>query len=120
MQIDTLPFTPEGYSRAIAILKAKFRKQSEVSAVHIKCITSLPVIVNSNPNRMHELYDKLVISVQALETMNKLKEINGYVRLTLYKLPGIRADIIRPHDDWQEWDFAKLVDSLRRWTDRNP
>ena len=23
-------------------------------------------------------------------------------------------------DNWQEWDFAKPIDSLRRWTDRNP
>ena len=33
-------------------------------------------------------------NVQALETINKLKEINGYVRLTLDKLPGIRADVV--------------------------
>ena len=48
--IDTLPSTSEGYSRAIAELKAKFRKSSEVSAAHIQCITSLPVISNSNLN----------------------------------------------------------------------
>ena len=52
--------------------------------------------------------------------MNKLKEINGYVRLTLDKLPDITADLVRLDDNCQEWDFAKLVDSLRRWTDRNP
>ena len=62
----------------------------------------------------------LVINVQALETMDKLREINGYVRLTLNKLPGIRADLIRLDDNWQEWDSAKLVDSLRSWTDKNP
>ena len=27
--------------------------------------------------------------------MNKLKEINEYVRLTLDKLPGIHADLVR-------------------------
>ena len=118
--IDAIPFTSEGYLRAIAILKGKFGKPSEVSAAHIQCITSLPIIPNFNTNRMHEFYGKLAIDVQALETMNKLKEINGYVRLTLDKLPGIRADLVRLDDNWQEWDFAKLVDSLRRWTERNP
>ena len=117
--IDALPFTSEGYLRAIAILKAKFGKPSEVSAADIQYITSLPIIPNSNTNRIHEFYGKLVISVQALETMNKLKEINGYMRLSLDKLPGIRADLVRLEDNWQEWDFAKLVDSLRRWTERN-
>ena len=67
--IDTLPFTSQGYSRAIAILKAKFGKPSEVSATDIQCITSLHVITNSNPNQIHEFYEKLVVSVQDLETM---------------------------------------------------
>ena len=52
--------------------------------------------------------------------MNKPKEINDYVRLTLDNLPGIRADLVKLDDNWQKWVFAKLVDSLRRWTDRNP
>ena len=81
---------------------------------------SLPVITNSNPNRIHEFYEKLVIIVQALETMSKLKEIDGYVTLTLDKLPRIRAGLVRLDDNWQKLDFAKLVGSLRRWTDRNP
>ena len=42
------------------------------------------------------------------------------VRLTLDRLPGILADLVRLDDNWQEWDFCQLVDSLRRWTERNP
>ena len=101
-------------------MKARFGKPSEVSAARIQCITSLPVITNSNPNRIHEFYEKVVISIQAFKTMNKLKVINGYVKLTLDKLPGIRVDLARLNDNRQEWDFTTLVDSLRRWTDRNP
>ena len=97
--IDTLLFTSETYFREIAILKAKSGKPSKVSATHIQCITSLTVITNSNPCRIHEFYDKYVVSVQALETMNKTKEINGYVRLTLDKLPCIRADLVRLDDN---------------------
>ena len=55
-----------------------------------------------------------MISVPALQTMNKLTTINGYMRLTLDKLPGTRADLVRLDDNWQKWDFAKLVKSLRR------
>ena len=53
----------------------------------------MPVIQNSHPNRIDDFYEKLVISVLAPDTMNKLKEINGYVRLTLDKLHGIRVDL---------------------------
>ena len=74
-----------------------------VSAANIQCITSLRVI---------GFYEKLVNSVQALKTINKPKEINDYVRLTLDNLPGIRADLVRLDDNWQKWVFAKLVDSL--------
>ena len=42
----------------------------------------------------------------------------GYF-LHLRKLPGIRADLVRLDDNWQEWDFCQSVDSLRRWTERN-
>ena len=59
-------------------------------------------------------------SVQVLETMRKLNEIQGYVRYTLDKLPGIRADLVRLDDSWQDWGFCKLVEALRKWTKRNP
>ena len=59
-----------------------------------------------------------MISVQALDTINKLKERNGYVRLTLNELPG--ADLVRIGEDWEEWTFPQLVDALRKWTTKNP
>ena len=111
--IDGLPFTSEGYSRAKSILLGKFGKSTEIAAAHIQCITSLPVIQNSDPNRIHDFYEKLVVSVKALDTMNKLKEINGYVRLTVDILPVIRADLVRTDEDWQDWTFLQLVDILR-------
>ena len=39
--------------------------------------------------------------------MGKLKEINDYVRLTLDKLQGIRADLVRTDDE--DWKFLKLA-----------
>ena len=36
------------------------------------------------------------------------------------KLEGIRGDLVRTDDTWQDWDFPKLVDALRKWTERNP
>ena len=43
-----------------------------------------------------------------------------YVRLTLDKLPGICADLVRIVKDWQGWKLPQLVDTLRKWTTRNP
>ena len=100
--VDSLPFTCEGYSHAKAILQAKFGKPTVVPNAHTNCIISLPVFFGSHPNKVHDFYEKLMSSVQALETMRKLNEIKGYVRNTVDKLPGIRADLVRLDDSWQD------------------
>ena len=53
--IDGLLFTSEGYSR---ILVSTYGKPTVVENAHIKCITSLPIITGTHPNRVHEFYEK--------------------------------------------------------------
>ena len=119
-EIDGLPFSSEGYERAKNILKTKYGKTSEVVNAYVENIMALPTINGNQPARIHEFYDKLLFNVQSLETMGKLKEINGYVRMTLDKLGGIRGDLVRTDDSWREWNFPKFVEELRKWTERNP
>ena len=118
--IDGLPFNSEGYTRAKNILMTKYRKPSEVPNAHIQCIMALPIITGTNPTKINEFYEKLVTNIQTLESMGKEKDIRGYVRLTLNKLPGIGADPVRLDDNWQEWGFPQLVEGLRKWCERNP
>ena len=80
---------------------------------------SLPVINNSNPGRIHSFYEKLVTSVQSLESMGKLQN-NGFVRHTLDKLSGIRSEFVRDDDNWQEWTYVELVEALKKWAEKNP
>ena len=70
--------------------------------------------------RIHEFSEKLLANAQVLETMGKLNDVNGYVRTSLEKLPGIRADLVSLDDDWQEWGFPQLLEALRKWCERNP
>ena len=93
--IDGLTWNTEGYERAKKILSSKFGKPSELANAHIQNILSLPVIAGTNPVRINEFYEKLMTSVQSLDTMGKLKEINGHVRTTIDTLPGIRAELVR-------------------------
>ena len=44
----------------------------------------------------------------------------GYVRMTLDKLSGITANLVRTYDNRQEWKFMHLVEALKKWTERNP
>ena len=55
-----------------------------------------------------------------METLGKLTEISGYVRMSIDKLQGIRGDLVRTNDNWREWGFQKFVEALRKWTERNP
>ena len=56
---------------------------------------SLAQINNANPQKIYELAEKLLCSVQALDTMGKIKEMNGYVIVTLDKLQSIQESIVR-------------------------
>ena len=112
--IDELPFTSEGCVKAKLILPSRYGKTSEIAAAHFNFITSSYVILNYNPNRIQEFYENLTISVQALETKKKLKDIKSYARLSLSKLSGIRAALVRLDNNWQECDFCQLVDPLRK------
>ena len=118
--INGLPFTSEGYDRAKEILKTRYGKESEVANAHIQSILSLPNIPDSDPKKINHFFETLVANTQTLETMKKLNEVNGFVRSTLDRLPGIRADLVRLDDDWQEWGFTEMVDALRKWCLRNP
>ena len=118
--IDRLPFTTEGYERAKNILKTKYGDDSEIVNAYVQNIMYLPVIRGTNAGKIHDFYTKLLFNVQSLETLGKLREVNGYVRMCLDKLEGIRGDLVRTDDDWRQWDFPKLVDALRKWTERNP
>ena len=118
--VEALPFTPEGYNRAKSILLDKFGKESEIAKVHMREILDLPTIQGANLRKIHEFSDKLMYSIQALETMKKLDQVNGAVSMTLDKLPAIRGDLVRMDPEWEEWDFTKLAEALKQWTKRNP
>ena len=93
----------------------KYAKPRAVANAHIQCIMGLSVITETNPTRINEFYEKLVTNIQTLESTAKKKGIRGYVRPTLDKLPGIKSDLVRLDDNWQEWRFAQLVQALKQW-----
>ena len=118
--IEGLPFSNEGYNRAKSILLDKHGKDSEIIKAYTQQIFDLPIIPDQNVARIHEFSDKLTFSVQSLQTMGKLEQVNGYVAMTLDKLPAIRGDLTRTDTSWENWTFDKLTEALRLWTRRNP
>ena len=41
--------------------------------------------------------------------MGKLGDVRGNVALTIDNLAGIRGDLVRNDDEWQNWDFVNFV-----------
>ncbi|XP_028414003.1 uncharacterized protein LOC114536864 [Dendronephthya gigantea] len=118
--VEALPFTPEGYNRAKAVLQDKYGKEPEIVKCYVKEILDLPQIPSSNSRKISEFSDTLSHCVQALETMGKLDQINGNVSMTLEKLSGIRGDLVRTDPEWETWDFIRLTEAIRQWVKRNP
>ena len=52
--------------------------------------------------------------VQALETMVTLQEINSTVFFLIDKIPGIRAELVRNNDNWEEWNFQRFVENPQK------
>ena len=80
----------------------------------------LPVVKDTNPNEVDKYYKILLYNVQSLETLGKLERVNGMTRSVIDKLPGIKSDIVRGHEGWQDWDLAQLVKEMKVWRDINP
>ena len=97
--VEALPHSAEGYNRAVSILKDRFGKQSEIVKAYVKEILELSYTPTGNPKRIHEFFDKLSHSVQSLETLKSLHEVNGMVSLTLEKFRTIRGDLVRSDPD---------------------
>ena len=93
--VDGLVLNTEAYTRAKNILMSRYGKVSEVVNAHVQAIITLPIVHDSNPIRIYEFYKKLLMHVQSLETIRKLKTIEGYLRNTLDKLPEIRSALVR-------------------------
>ena len=117
--IDGLPLTVEGYERAKNILKGEYGKQSEIVNVYVQSILQLPVVKGSNPTEVNNFYKILLFNVQSLETLGKVERINGMTRSVLDKLSGIKSNLVKGQENWQEWDFAHLIQALKQWRDIN-
>ena len=118
--VEALPQTAEGYNRALSTLKDRFGKESEIVKACVKEILDLPYMPTGNPKRIHKFYEKLSYSMQSLETLKSLDEVNGMVSLTLEKLPTIRGDLVRNDPNCENWDFVKFTKALHQWTHQNP
>ena len=112
--------------RATPVLRQFFRQilvnQQLQQNARINCIISLPVVSGSHPKKSHDFHEKLMSGLKVLETMSKLNETKDYVRNTLDKLQGIRADLVRSGDSWKNWGIlwaSRRIEKMAREKSKN-
>ena len=78
-------------------------------------ITSLTKV-----KEIHEFYNQLSRTARAISTMKKLQSAQSHVYSIMDKLGPVTEALVQKYDDWEEWRLEELVESLRKYTDRNP
>ena len=78
-------------------------------------ITSLTKV-----KEIHEFYNQLSRTARAISTMKKLQSAQRHVYSIVDKLGPVTEALVQKYDDWEEWGLEELVESLRKYTDRNP
>ena len=116
-----LPHTVEGYQEAKRILQTTYGKDFKVHKALIKEMESLQGIMDIRRlDKIHEFYNKLARVVRTLTTMGKLQTAQCAVYTLMDKLGPVREIITQTDDKWEEWTLEQLVESLRKYVDRNP
>ena len=115
--IDGLPFTREGYLKAVDILKKRYGQPSEVVSAYVRAILELPTIKERDVAKIHQFYETLLFNVESLQT---LESIYAAVRFTFDKLVVIKSELAMTNEKWDEWTFVDFVKALERWIKNNP
>ena len=120
VDIDGLPLNTEGYEKAKNIIKDEYGKTSEVVNAYVNNIIQLPTVTSADQNKVNSFYKTLLFNVRSLETFGQIERVNGMTISVLDKLTGIKADLVRGQENWQDWDLPRLAQALRKWRDVNP
>ena len=76
-------------------------------------------MTSADHKQVNDFYKTLLSNVQALETLGKFERVNGMTRSVLDKLKGIKADLVRGQENWQDCDLPRLTQALKKWRDVN-
>ena len=71
--------------------------------------------------KVQQFYEKLLFTIESLETLGKLESVQGVAYYVLVKkLELLRSELVlHVPSDWRSWSFKELLEALRKWTDTN-
>ena len=119
--IDGLPFNEDGYQRALKYLREKYGHQDEIAGAYVINLLEMPAITERNIAKVHQFYEKLLFTIESLETLGKLSSVQGVAYYVIVKkLEFLRSELVtHVGGDWRSWSFKELLEALRKWTATN-
>ena len=83
-----------GYKTAWDRFKKEYGQTKVFVNAHMDEIINLLPVKGSNYFRVHEFYEKLSTSYDALQTLEEGQKLQGFVVTTLDKLPHVKPDLV--------------------------
>ena len=77
----------------------------------VQYIISLPVVTGT----LKHIYN-ILENCTGLSYHENWIVTNAYVKIILYELPTISANLVKGDDDWEEQWFGELTENLRKYT----
>ena len=90
-----------------------------VIAAHMEEIIKLQTVRGRHYDKVCAFYESLCKNYGAFQTLGEEAMLKGLVVSTLNKLPQVKPDLERIHDDWEVWNMKQLLSALQGWLKRN-
>ena len=85
---------------------------SEIVNAYIQNIMDMPTVNDTQPACSCTMCSHW----KPLENLR----VHGMARSVLEKLKGVKADLVRGDESWQDWDLPQLLIALKKWKNVNP
>ena len=118
-RLANLKPSTEGYETAWKRLKSEYGQTKQVINAHVEEIIGLPAVKGTNYAKIHEFYEKLSKSFDALQSLGEDGLLKAITMTVLNKLPSVKPDLVRIDDKWEDWGMNDLLDNLQKWLVRN-
>ena len=114
LTIQGLTLTAANYDSAIELLKKRFGNTQQIISTHMEELLRLPVCTGECAQPLRRLYDKLMVHIQGLSSLDIETTQYGsvLVPVLMSKLPdGVRLRIAREDRD-APWEINPLMDAI--------
>ena len=112
--IGNIPKNEEGWDRALQLLKNEYGQDRSVFVALTEEIIGSLVVKGVRSYNIKQFYGTFCVNDETLKALKGYRKAESHVLPTLAELPGIKADLIRNDDDWENRSFDNLLREMQK------